>query len=256
MTAPGVFDMKRQGKKVVCLTAYDVVSGTIAERAGVDLVLVGDSVGNVVLGYETTIPVEMDDILSATKAVARAVDRALLIADLPFGSYQESDELAVRNSVACMKAGAAGVKLEGAYIDRVKAIKMAGIPVMGHVGFTPQSVHAFGGFKVQGRTDGEAVLKAAKSLDEAGVFAIVLELIPADLAQRITEAVSCPTIGIGAGVNCDGQIQVFHDVMGLGDKEHKHARRYVEGLSLFMGAAERYAAEVRASSFPDSEHSF
>jgi 3-methyl-2-oxobutanoate hydroxymethyltransferase len=255
-TAPSVFAMKASGQKVVCLTAYDFFSGLVAERAGVDLVLVGDSIGNVVFGEETTLGVELDDIVRATRSVKRAVKEPLLVADLPFGSYHLGPAQAVESSVALMKAGAEAVKLEGALLEEIEAVRRAGIPVMGHVGFTPQSVHAFGGFRVQGKSDPQAVIDAAIALDEIGVFSIVLELIPAELAKEISSKVTCPTIGIGAGVHCDGQIQVFHDVLGMAEKTHKHAKRYAQGLEIFQQAISNYSDEVRNSVFPTVENSF
>jgi 3-methyl-2-oxobutanoate hydroxymethyltransferase len=257
MTAPGIRALKAKQQKAVCVTAYDYPSGLIADAAGVDMVLVGDSVGNVVLGYETTLPVNLEDIVYHTRAVSRAVKRALVIADLPFGSYQSSPAQAVDSAVALVKAGASAVKPEGARLETVDAILAAGIPVMGHVGLTPQSVHQFGGFKVQGKGGaGDAVLKAAGALDKLGVFAIVLELIPIDLAKRISESVSCPTIGIGAGPYCDGQVQVFHDILGLGTQYFKHTKQYANGYEIFVNGISTYAEEVRADCFPLSEHGF
>lgn len=247
--------MKARGEKVVCVTAYDTPTAQMADAAGVDVVLVGDSVGNVVLGYESTVPVTMAEMLHHTRAVVRGVGHALVVADMPFGSYQASTESAVNAAVECMKAGAQAVKLEGAYPEAVRAMVRAGIPVMGHVGMTPQSVHAFGGFRVQGKgEEGKVVIDAAKALDEAGVFAMVLELIPSELARTISATVACPTIGIGAGVGCDGQIQVFHDVMGLSTFRLRHAKRYVEGYSLMVDGLKQYADEVRSSAFPGDEH--
>lgn len=256
ISAPGLRKKKAAGEKIVCLTAYDVTTGLLAERAGVEVVLVGDSLGNVVLGFETTLPVELSDMVRATQAVASVVSNGLVVADLPFGSYQASTEDAVRSAVALMKAGAGAVKLEGPYFDAVRAIVQAGIPVMGHVGFTPQSVHGFGGFKVQGRTDGDAISDMAAGLEEAGVFAVVLELIPADLSKVISERLTIPTIGIGGGVHCDGQIQVIHDILGLTDKAHRHAKRYVEGFDVLLGGVKQYVDEVRLQSFPTDENSF
>lgn len=255
-TAPVINAMKAKGEKIVCVTAYDWTSARIADLSGADLILVGDSLGNVILGYDTTVPVTLEDMVHHTRAAARAVQRALLIADLPFGSYQASPEQAVKSSVELMKAGAHGVKLEGPYRGAITALARAGIPVMGHVGFTPQSVHAFGGFKVQGRTQPEVIRDAAKVIEEAGAFSIVLELMPAELSREITAELSCPTIGIGAGPECDGQIQVFHDVLGLGEHQFKHAKRYANGLETFRDALEQYGLEVRAGTFPGPEHSF
>jgi 3-methyl-2-oxobutanoate hydroxymethyltransferase len=249
--------MKASGIKVVCVTAYDFPSALIADASGVDVILVGDSVGNVVLGYETTLPVTLDQMVHHVTAVARAAKRALVIADLPFGSYQSSPAQAVDSAVALIKAGASAVKPEGAKLEAVQAILAAGIPVMGHVGLTPQSVHQFGGFKLQGKgTEGLAVVEAAKALDELGVFAMVLELIPIDLAKQISESISCPTIGIGAGPHCDGQVQVFHDILGLGTQYFRHTKRFVNGYDLFLNGIREYAEEVRSGCFPLSEHGF
>jgi 3-methyl-2-oxobutanoate hydroxymethyltransferase len=256
VTAPRVRDMKSAGERIVCLTAYDYFSASLADAAGVDVILVGDSVGNTVLGYSTTIPVTLEDMVHHTAAAARGVKNALLVADLPFGSYQASTQVAVESAVALVKAGASAVKLEGAYTDEIAAIAKAGIPVMGHVGMTPQSVHQFGGFKVQGKGDSSSLVKnAAKAVEEAGVFAYVLELIPADLAGEITEASRVPTIGIGAGPRCDGEIQVFYDVLGLEEMRLKHAKRYVEGRQILQQGLEQYIREVRSGDFPTAEHS-
>jgi len=257
MTAPAIRALKAKGDKVVCITAYDYSSGQIADASGVDLILVGDSLGNVVLGYDTTLPVTLDQMCHHTAAVARGVKRALLVADLPFGSYQSSASQAVDSAVALVKAGAAAVKPEGAKAETVQAILSAGIPVMGHVGMTPQSVHQFGGFRLQGKgSAGDAVLTAAKSLDELGVFALVLELIPMDLSKRISEAIGCPTVGIGAGPYCDGQIQVFHDALGLNDSPFRHVKRFADGYRQFTTGLSQYASEVRGGQFPTKEHGF
>lgn len=255
ITAPKVRAMK--GKRIVCVTAYDAPFAALADEAGVDVVLVGDSLGNTVLGYESTIPVTLEDILHHTRAVRRGLKRALLVADLPFGSYQASVEQAVNAAVMCIKAGAEAVKLEGAFIEAVAAITKAGIPVMAHVGFTPQSVNLFGGFRVQGRgSSAERIMEQAAALDNAEAFAIVLELVPAELAGKITRAVGCPTIGIGAGPECDGQIQVIHDVIGLTAEPLRHAKAFVSGRECVLKGLRDYASEVRAGSFPSSENSF
>ena len=257
VTAPGLKRMRDAGEKIVCLTAYDFPSAIIADEAGVDLVLVGDSVGNVVQGHETTIPVELEEICYHVKIVRRGIARALLVADLPFGSYNVSTEQAFESSIKLMKSGADAVKLEGDYGDAIRGIVKAGIPVMGHVGFTPQSVNNFGGPKVQGRGDGGgAIIAHAKSIEAAGAFGIVLELIPAVLAGRITEALTIPTIGIGAGLDCSGEIQVWHDIMGLSNKQHKHTRFYFAGRSAMIEAANAYAQDVKHGRFPGPENSF
>ena len=257
VTAPGLKAMKEAGERIVCVTAYDATSGLLADQAGVDLILVGDSVGNVVLGYDTTVPVTLDDIVHHLKAVRRVVSNALLVADLPFGSYNVSVEQAVESSITLLKAGAEAVKLEGDYPDAVEAIFRAGIPVMGHVGFTPQSVHRFGGFKVQGRgEDAAKIQQVAQGLEEAGAFGIVLELMPAAASKSITQALSIPTIGIGGGPDCDGEIQVFHDIMGLSEKAFKHTRFYANGRKTFSSALTQYTKDVRAKTFPGPENSF
>lgn len=250
-TAPAIRAMKGSGKPIVCVTAYDAVTGALADAAGVDLILVGDSVGNVVLGYDTTVPVTMDEMLHHFKAVRRSVSKTFLVADLPFGSYQSSISQAVDSSVAFMKAGAEAVKLEGAYDEAIAAIVRAGIPVMGHVGMTPQSVHAFGGHKRQGKGDGGAlVLESARRVQDAGAFSVVLELIAMELSSRITQDLHIPTIGIGAGPNCDGQIQVFHDLVGLTPYRFRHAKRYCDVWETLSGALKEYASEVRDGTFP------
>jgi 3-methyl-2-oxobutanoate hydroxymethyltransferase len=257
ITAPSLRDMKAKGEAIVCITAYDFPFARLADESGADLILVGDSLGNVVLGHENTLPVTLEDMEHHTRAVARGVDRALLVADLPFGSYGASVSQAVESSVRLIKAGAEAVKLEGPYLDEVRALVQAGVPVMGHLGMTPQSIHRFGGFRVQGKGDAaNAVVEAARELDEAGAFAIVLELIPQDLAAEVTSAISCPTIGIGAGPHCDGQIQVLHDVLGIGTQSFKHAKRYAEMSQVTLQALRSYAEEVRGKSFPAPEHSF
>lgn len=249
--------MKAKGERIVCITAYDFPSASIADSSGVDVVLVGDSLGNVVLGYENTLPVTLEEMEHHTRAARRGVREALFVADLPFGSYQSSVSQAVESSVRLMKAGAEAVKLEGAYTEAIRAIVRAGIPVMGHVGMTPQSVNAFGGFRVQGRgEDATAVREAACGVQEAGSFSIVLELVPAGLAAQITSDLEVPTIGIGAGPDCDGEIQVFHDVVGLGGGMFKHAKDYVGAQKLFVDGVSRYAAEVRERKFPGEENSF
>ena len=256
-TAPRILAAKQSSRRSVCITAYDAPTAIWADEAGVDLILVGDSIGNVVLGFDSTLSVDMEDMIRATSAVARTKPNALLVADMPFGSYQLSPEQAVDSAILLVKAGAEAVKIEGGYVEAICAVLKAGIPVMGHVGMTPQSVHAFGGFRVQGKGDaGESVFELAKALDDSGVFSIVLELIPTSLSARITDAVKCPTIGIGAGIACNGQIQVMHDVLGLHEGHFKHAKRYFEGKSAMVEALRQYAEEVRNEGFPGSEHSF
>lgn len=249
--------MKQRSEKIVCVTAYDAYFGRLVDEAGVDVVLVGDSLGNVLLGYETTVPVTLEAMVHHTAATRPGVTRAMLLADMPFGSYQSSIGQCVDSAVALMKAGAEGVKLEGAYYDEVAALVKAGIPVMGHLGMTPQSVNVFGGHKVQGKgTAGAGLIEAAKNLERAGAFSMVLELIPGGLASDITAEVTIPTIGIGAGPCCDGQIQVMHDILGLSNQSFKHAKRFVEGESMFLEGLKAYTASVRTRSFPTEENSF
>jgi 3-methyl-2-oxobutanoate hydroxymethyltransferase len=257
VTAPSVYAMKEKGQRVVCVTAYDAVTGAIADESGADVVLVGDSVGNVLLGFPSTLQVTLEQMIHHTAATARGVSRALVVADMPFGSFQPSEAHAVESAVALVRAGAQAVKLEGGYVEAVEAISRTGIPVMGHLGMTPQSVNRFGGHRVQGKgASGKRILEEAAALDAAGVFSVVLELVPATLACAITAKVHCPTIGIGAGPDCDGQVQVFHDAVGLSQVHFKHAKRYAEGYRLFVEALQGYAKEVRDGTFPSSEHSF
>lgn len=257
VTAPAILSRKGGDEPIVCLTAYDVLTASIADDAGVELVLVGDSVGNAVMGYATTIPVTLEQMVHHTKAARAGVKRALLVSDLPFGTYQASVSQAVESAITLARAGAEAVKLEGAYCDEIAAIARAGLPVMGHVGMTPQSVNAFGGFKVQGRGGASsAVVDASKAIQDAGAFCIVLELIPADLAARITEELDIPTIGIGAGPACDGQIQVFHDVVGWSSESFKHSKAYANGREILAKAVRDYSCEVRNGAFPTQDHSF
>lgn len=257
ITAPKVQAQKAKNVPIVCVTAYDRPSAEMADASQVDVILVGDSLGNVVLGYDSTIPVSLEDMVHHTRACAGGVKRALLVADLPFGSYQASVSQAVDSAVALLKAGAHAVKLEGPYTEAIRAIIRAGIPVMGHVGMTPQSVNVFGGFRVQGKGDhAEDVIEHAKAIEGAGAFAIVLELVPRQLAKTVTAQLSIPTIGIGAGPNCDGQIQVFHDILGLGTHTFKHVKVYAKGRNLMTRGLRAYAKEVRERAFPADEHSF
>lgn len=253
--------MKAQGRRIVAITAYDYPSAQLADAAGVDVVLVGDSLGNTMLGYDTTLPVQLEEILHHLKAVRRGLKHALLVADMPFLSYGVSVEDAVYNAGKLMQAGAEAVKVEGAtprVLESIRAMVGIGIPVMAHLGLTPQSIHQFGGYRLQGRTasEQEALLQAAQAVQEAGAFSLVLEVIPASLAQRITESVQIPTIGIGAGVHCDGEIQVWHDILGLSEKTFKHTKRYAELREAITHALRQYADEVRQRQFPAPEHSF
>lgn len=254
--------MKQEGTPIAMLTAYDYPMATLVDASGIDAILVGDSLGNVVLGYDSTVPVTMEDMIHHVRAVSRGVKRAMVVADMPFLSYHISREESVRNAGRLMQEGLAqAVKLEGGseVVDTVKAITAAGIPVMGHLGLTPQSVHQLGGFKVQGK-DGEAarrLLEDAKKLEDAGVFAIVLECIPQQLAKVITESVSVPTIGIGAGIHCDGQILVTHDLLGMfSDFTPKFVKRYANLKEQILQACQDYQQEVRSKAFPGPEHVF
>ncbi len=253
---------KRDGEKIAMITAYDYPSARLVDEAGADIILVGDTLGMVVLGYDTTIPVTMEDMIHHTKAVVRGSQRALVVGDMPFMSYQVSPEEALRNAGRFLQeAGCQAVKLEGGVhmAPTVKRLVEVGIPVMGHIGLTPQSVHQLSGFKVQGKTPAAAVklLNDAHALEEAGAFAIVLETIPAPLAKLITERVSVPTIGIGAGPDTDGQVQVFHDLLGLFTTfTPKHARRYAEIGDAIRRAVADYVADVRNRRFPTAEQSF
>jgi 3-methyl-2-oxobutanoate hydroxymethyltransferase len=257
VTAPKIRAMKGAGEKIVCVTAYDAYFGRLADMSGADLILVGDSLANVILGYPNTIPVTLEEMVHHVRAVRRGVQRAHLVADMPFGSYNSSTAQAVDSAVLLMKAGAESVKLEGDYPEAIAAMVRAGIPVMGHVGMTPQSVNKYGGFRVQGKgEEGKGVLAAAKSISDAGAYSIVLELIPATLSKKVSKEIPIPTIGIGAGVDCDGQIQVFHDILGLSQEKFKHAKRYVEGEKLLLKGLKAYAKEVKAAQFPSAENSF
>jgi 3-methyl-2-oxobutanoate hydroxymethyltransferase len=258
MTVPEFRAMKARGTKLAVITAYDYTSARLADEAGVDAVLVGDSLGMVVQGQPTSLPVTLDEMIYHTRCVVRGVSRALVVADLPFLTYQVSPRQAVRNAGRLMKQGGAhAVKLEGGVRMRnaVTACVDAGIPVMGHVGLTPQAVHLLGGFKVQ-RNEEELHADAA-ALEAAGAFAVVIESVPADLAARITAGLTVPTIGIGAGPRCDGQVLVFHDMMGLfPDFKPKFVKRYAELGGQVRSAVEAYCREVREGVFPGIEHSY
>ncbi len=254
--------MRELGERITMLTAYDYPMARAVDEAGIDVILVGDSLGMVVLGYPTTLPVTMDDVVHHCKAVARGVSRALLVGDLPFMSYQVSREDALRNAGRLVKEGGAeAVKLEGGeeVLGAVEALVGAGIPVMGHLGLTPQSYHQMGGYRIQARTPEAAdrLLKDAAALERAGIFSLVLEGIPAGVARRVTEAVTVPTIGIGAGPSCDGQVLVTHDMLGLQeDLSPKFVKRYMQGRQLFVDAMQQFRDEVRSGSFPGPEHSY
>jgi 3-methyl-2-oxobutanoate hydroxymethyltransferase len=255
-------EMKARGEKIVMVTAYDAPSARLADAAGVDLILVGDSAAMVVLGHESTVPATVDELLVLTRAVTRGAKRPLVVADLPFGSFQVSDQGAVENAVRFVKeAGAEAVKLEGgvAMRSRVRAIVDAGIPVMGHIGLTPQSATALGGFKAQGRTADKArqLYEDALALEAAGCFAIVLEAVPAEVAARVTAALHVPTIGIGAGVDCDGQVLVWHDMLGLYEgRAPRFVKRYADLATAITTALVSYADEVRGGRFPEAQHTY
>lgn len=248
---------KEAGEKWAMLTSYEAMTASIFDEAGIPVLLVGDSAGNNFLGEENTIPVTVDELIPLARAVVRGSDRALVVADLPFGSYESSPEQALATSIRFFKeSGAMAVKLEGAHLETVEKLTSSGIPVMGHLGLTPQSLHQLGGYRVQGRSDGDAIVEAALALEKAGAFAIVLELVPADLAQRITQALSIPTIGIGAGVNCDAQVLVWTDLVGLTKKAPKLAKAYRNLRAEIMGAAQEFADDVRSGQFPGPENTF
>ena len=257
-----IADRKRRGEKLVMVTAYDHPSAVLADEVGVDLVLVGDSAADNVLGYDSTVPVTTGELLVLVRAVARGAERAIVVGDLPFGSFQVSNDDAVRSAVRFVKEGGADVvKLEGAgpELERVAAIVGAGIPVMGHLGLTPQSATMLGGYRAQGRTAERArrLLADARALEAAGCFALVLEAVPAAVAERITAAVSIPTIGIGAGPACDGQVLVWHDVLGLSDRPPaRFVKRYAELRTEIRSALKRFAGDVRSGTFPADEHTY
>ena len=255
-------EMKQKGEKIAMVTAYDYSTARIVDDAGIPLILVGDSLGNVMLGYDSTIPVTMDDMLHHTKAVVRGAKNSLVIGDLPFMTYQISTEDAMRNAGRFLQeAGAQAVKLEGGVTvaDKVKKIVDAGIPVMGHIGLTPQSINALGGHRIQGKTPEAAqrLLDDALALEQAGAFAVVMETVPAPLASLITRKLTIPTIGIGAGAGCDGQVQVIHDLLGsFSDFVPKHAKQYVKLYDIIKDAVTEYKKEVKSGTFPGDKQSF
>jgi 3-methyl-2-oxobutanoate hydroxymethyltransferase len=260
---PELLAMKRRGDKIVMVTAYDAPGARFAEDAGIDIVLVGDTAAMVVLGHEsTTVPVTVDEMLFLTRTVARQVRRPLVVGDLPFGSYQVSDEDAVRTAIRFVKEGGADIiKLEGAgpMVSRVRSIVEAGMPVMGHIGLTPQSATVLGGFKTQGRTADAArrLVVDAHALEDAGCCSLVLEAVPAPVAARITAELSIPTIGIGAGPDCDGQVLVYHDLLGLTEGHlPRFVKRYANLSREIRDALETYASEVRSGAFPGDEHAY
>lgn len=255
-------EMKKGGEKIVMLTAYDYPSARLVDQAAIDAILVGDSLGMTVLGYDSTLPVTMEDMVHHVRAVARAVKRSLVIADMPFLSYQVSPDAALRNAGRFLQeAGAQAVKLEGGrpVAETIERIVSAGIPVMGHLGLTPQSVHALGGYGLQGADSQAArrILDDARRLEDAGAFSLVLEKIPAELAERVTGALSIPTIGIGSGPGCDGQVLVFHDILGLSDGfRPKFLKVYAELGRAMAEAFEQYRDEVKSGAYPDGEHAW
>lgn len=252
---------KRRGERISMLTAYDFAFARVFDQSGIDVLLVGDSLGNVVQGQDTTLPVTLDEVVYHTRLVARAARRALVVGDMPFGSYQVSPEDAVRNAIRLVKdGGAQAVKLEGgvAMAETIARIARAEIPVMGHVGLTPQAVHRMGGFRVQGRSEGERaqVIADAEAVQEAGAFAVVLEGMPLDLAGEITRKLEIPTIGIGAGPHCDGQVLVMHDMLGLNDWTPSFVKQYADLGAAAAKAARAFAEDVAAQKFPADEHCY
>jgi 3-methyl-2-oxobutanoate hydroxymethyltransferase len=262
VTVRTLLALKKRGEKIAMVTAYDYHSARVADAAGMDAILVGDSLGMVVQGQDTTLPVTVDDVVYHTRLVRRADPRALVVSDMPFLSYQVSVQDAVANAGRLLKEGGAqAVKIEGGrqFLNTVGALADASIPVMGHLGLTPQSVHRFGGYRVQGRTDDarKRLLEDAQLLERAGCFAVVLEGMPWELAGEITAALEIPTIGIGAGPRCDGQVLVFHDLLGIQTEvAPKFVKRYAQLNDVMIDALRRYGAEVRSGQFPDLEHSY
>ncbi|MFQ5672128.1 MAG: 3-methyl-2-oxobutanoate hydroxymethyltransferase [Nitrospinales bacterium] len=262
ITIPAIAERKKAGKKITALTAYDYCFAGILDAAGIDMILVGDSVGMVSLGYDSTLPVTMEDMLHHTRAVRRGVHNALLVGDMPFMSYQVSNEKAVANAGRFIQEGGTeAVKMEGGVrmVERIRAVTQAGISVMGHIGLTPQSVHQFGGYRVQGknRLDARQIKQDARILQEAGVFALVLEGIPTELAAEITGSLSIPTIGIGAGLQCDGQILVLNDMLGLNpDFVPKYVKHFADLGRQAQTAVRDFIDSVRSRSFPGEEHSY
>jgi len=259
---PELADMKRRGDKIVMITAYDAPAARIADEAGVELILVGDTAAMVMLGHSSTLPVTLDEMIFLTRAVTRAARRPLVVGDLPFGTYEVSDEQAVASAIRMVKEGGADVvKLEGAgrMLGRVRAIADSNIGVMGHVGLTPQSATKLGGFKAQGRTADAAksLLEDALALQEAGAFAVVLEAVPAAVSARVTEALAVPTIGIGAGGATDGQVLVWHDMLGMYEgPTPRFVKQYADLAETIGDAVARYAADVRSGAFPEGEHTY
>jgi len=263
LTVPKLKSMKQAGKKIAMLTAYDYPSATLAEAAGVDLILVGDSLGNVVLGYDTTVPVTLEDMIYHTRAVARGAQSTFIVADMPFATYRLGPEATLRNAARLMREGGAhAVKMEGGadLAEEVRRLTLAGIPVMGHLGLTPQSVHQIGGYKVQGKgvEEAEKLLDDAIALEQAGAFAVVLELVTEPLAAAVTKSLNVPTIGIGAGRGCDGQVLVYHDLIqyGSGIRDKKFVKTYANVGATIREAIAAYVDDVKSQAFPEEKHAF
>ncbi len=262
VTVNDILAMKRRGEKIVALTAYDATFARLEDEAGVDIILVGDSLGMVIQGCESTLPVTLDDVIYHTRACSRGVKRALLVADMPFMSYQASIEQALRGAGRCLKEGGAhAVKLEGSarMAETIRRLVEVGIPVMGHIGMQPQMVRIYGGYSLQGKgeADAERIVRDAEAVQEAGAFSLVLEKIPLGLARRITEKIAIPTIGIAAGPDCDGQILVNYDLLGLADQfKFKFVRRYLELAREIRDAVKEYGEDIRSGRFPSAKESF
>ncbi len=262
VSAPSLRSSKQRGERLVCLTAYDYPTARIVDEAGIDVILVGDSLGNVVLGYGNTVPVTLDEILIHLKAVRRAVQRALLVADMPYGTFHTGDDDAVRNALRLVKEGGAeAIKLEGGHkrVHLVKRLVDEEVSVMGHIGLTPQSINQLGAYRVQGKTPKAAqqLIDDAKALEDAGAFAVVLEVVPREIAKMITESISIPTIGIGAGVHCDIQVLVLHDMLGLGfSKQARFVRPYANLREVMTEAVTKYADDVRNGTYPSEAESY
>ena len=250
--------LKQKGQRFACLTSYDALTAEIFDLAGIEVILVGDSASNTVLANDGTVPITLDEMLIFGRAVTRSAKSALVVLDMPFGSYEISTTQALENGIRAMKeSGAAALKIEGARTEQIRALVDAGIPVMGHVGFTPQSVHALGGFKVQGRGEAaDKILQDCLAIQEAGAFAVVLEMVPAELAARITKELTIPTIGIGAGNQTDAQILVWTDFAGLGEKSPSFAKQYLNMRASLMDAAQSYRAEIQSGEFPAADKNF
>src|ERR687891_1248905 len=262
VSAPSLRSSKQRGERLVCLTAYDYPTARIVDEAGIDVILVGDSLGNVVLGYGNTVPVTLEEILIHLKAVRRAVQRALLVADMPYGTFHTGDDDAVRNALILVKEGGAeAIKLEGGHkrVQLVKRLVDEEISVMGHIGLTPQSINQLGAYRVQGKTPRTAqqLIDDAKAMEDAGAFAVVLEVVPREIAKMITESISIPTIGIGAGVHCDIQVLVFHDLLGMAfGKLPRFVREYANLRETITDAVTRWAEDVRNGNYPSEAESY